>query len=101
MATLPDNSSNWNDFVRWAEQAIASDGSLVGIDADTLTALPAYSATAAVASTIDGTYGAEEQNVLTAERTRVAELVTQVTALRATVNEIKTVLIAMGATATP
>jgi hypothetical protein len=74
----PANWSNPNDVMAWLDKVVDGDGALVGVDADTLTAVSAL--------TVDGTWDADAATV--------------VNSIRATLNEVVTILTAMGASAT-
>jgi hypothetical protein len=65
--TRPDNLSNPQDLFAWLDKSLDPDTGLLKLR-------KAAALTANVASTIDGTYGTEESNVLTALRTRVVEI---------------------------
>jgi hypothetical protein len=72
----------------------------VGLDADTLTAPTTFTMTAANGGTINSG-DATTDAVITANRTRIAELVADVAELRLLVIELQAVALAQGATATP
>ena len=78
MVTVPNNSSNWNDFLIWLKQFVDEDGNFVGIDADTLTAVSGL--------TVDATWDADAATV--------------VNSIRTTLNEVVAILTGMGASAT-
>lgn len=66
MASKPVNFANPNDVAAWIETVIDEDGGLLGA-AD-------LSMTAVDSSTVDGTYGAQEQAVLADCRTAIGEI---------------------------